>query len=163
MRVLSLESSPLHEITYLAAASGGGTETRRLPVLRASVDALPADLDGLLLTSDLQGVAPLALEDGAVGLLGEVLAEDWRMFSETGALPSPGGVGVVLAGDLYSEPAANKRKLVAGGRCSTSMDGPFCSRAANESLHRVIQLGDCRSGRTRATMRYCHGRTAKHG
>ncbi|WP_394846898.1 metallophosphoesterase [Pendulispora brunnea] len=109
MRVLSIESSPVYEMTYLAAASGGGTESRRLPVLRASVDGLPAGLDGLLLTSDLQGVAPLASQEGAVGLLGEVLAEDWRMFAETGELPSPGGLGVVLAGDLYSEPAANKR------------------------------------------------------
>jgi len=109
MRVLSVASNPVHEITYFAAASGGGTEARRLPVLRATVDALPLELDGLLLTSDLQGVAPLAQEDGAVGLLGEVLAEEWRRFAETGELPAPGGLGVVLAGDLYSEPAANKR------------------------------------------------------
>ena len=45
---------------------------RRLPLLRGRAEGLPAELDALLVTSDLQGRARAG--DGQLRLLGEALA-----------------------------------------------------------------------------------------
>ena len=50
----------LDEIDYEEAAFRGGTKPRKLPILVARGAALPAGLEGLMLTSDLQGMEPLA-------------------------------------------------------------------------------------------------------
>ncbi len=41
VRVVHIEPEPLHVIHYTDAASGRGTRTRALPLLRARVDGLP--------------------------------------------------------------------------------------------------------------------------
>lgn len=109
MRILSLDSTPIHEWPYQNAASRGGTEVRTLPLLRATVDALPPDIEALIALSDLQGVAPHALHEGAVALLGEVLADELALMAEVGDLPHLGSIGILLAGDLFSDPSANVR------------------------------------------------------
>ena len=103
MRILTLEPTPLHEWSYLSAASRGGSEPRTLPLLRATVDTLPADLEALIALSDLQGVATRAESEGASTLLGEVLAEELAMLGDLGELPHPNHVGILLAGDLFSD------------------------------------------------------------
>jgi len=109
MRILKLEMEPLYLWPYLSAAPRGGTETQHLPLLQGKVDTLPAGLDALVVTSDLQGVAPCAVLGGAVALLGEVLADGLASLSAEGVLPPLAHTGVVLAGDLYSDDAALAR------------------------------------------------------
>jgi len=109
MRVLSVEARPLHRIPYLNAARRGGTESRALPILAASLDRFPSTLDGILLASDLQGIASDWRAGGVSRLLGEEVADCYVELSAAGAVPAPERTGVVLAGDLYSVPAANKR------------------------------------------------------
>jgi predicted phosphodiesterase len=109
MRILSLDPSPLHVWHYLHAAPRGGSQTGRLELLRGTAEGLPEELDGLLALSDLQGMAPHALRDGAAALLGEVLADELAMMGEAGDLPHPGRVGVLLAGDLFSSDTADVR------------------------------------------------------
>ena len=109
MRILSLQSTPLHEWSYLSAAPRGGSEARQLPLLSATVDTLPSELEALIALSDLQGVAPSALDEGAAVLLGEVLADELAMLAEVGELPHPQHVGILLAGDLFSESSGSVR------------------------------------------------------
>jgi Icc protein len=109
MRILALDDEPLHELLYLEAAPRGGSATRRLPIMRGRVDRLPDGLDALLVTSDLQGVAPSWSSGGQSVLLGEVLAEQLERLAGEGLVPPMAAVGVILAGDLYAAPGGDKR------------------------------------------------------
>lgn len=109
MRILTIEETPIHEWRYLNAAPRGGTEVNMLPLLRATVDTLPPDVEAVIALSDLQGMAPHPLRDGAAALLGEVLADELAFMGEAGDLPHPSRTGILLAGDLYSNDAANVR------------------------------------------------------
>ncbi|PCC74465.1 Calcineurin-like phosphoesterase [Nannocystis exedens] len=108
VRIVQIDREPLHVLAYLDAAPRGGSQTRELPLLRARVDELPAQLDALLVTSDLQGRAALNEAGGALRLLGEALAEEYATLAELDAVPDPAFTGVVLAGDLYAAPAADR-------------------------------------------------------
>lgn len=102
MRLLSVDPTPRLEIEGWAASSGGGRHRVRVPLLCGAVEGLPAGLDGLLATADLQARAP---GPAPARLLGELLAETCR------DLPGldPARVGVLLAGDLYAAPDAAVR------------------------------------------------------
>lgn len=98
MQLTDFETRPFHQLDYLNARSGGGVERVRLPFLRGRVDALPSQLDALVLTADLQGH-----ELGGAGrLLGEVVVDELESLAAAGALPDLARVGVVLAGDFYA-------------------------------------------------------------
>lgn len=109
MRVLDLDPRPFHELRYMNAARRGGSEVARLPIHRARVDALPHGLDAIVAASDLQGVAPLRSAFGQSRLLGEALAELLVDLAEKGEMPPLARTGIVLAGDLYSDPQARQR------------------------------------------------------
>ncbi|KFA88353.1 metallophosphoesterase family protein [Archangium violaceum] len=109
MRILSIETTPVHEWTYLSASPRGGSELQHLPLLSATVDTLPPELEALIVTSDLQGVATNAEFEGAAALLGEVLAEELVILADLGELPHPNHIGILLAGDLYSDASAAVR------------------------------------------------------
>lgn len=109
MRILSIDNTPVHEWTYLSASPRGKSELVHFPLLRAAVDALPEDVEALLVMSDLQGVATSASHEGAAALLGEVLAEELALLGDLGELPHPNHVGILLAGDLYSDASATVR------------------------------------------------------
>jgi hypothetical protein len=98
-RILSIDPTPIHTLSYQFAKSGGRTAFASLPILLGTVDALPPCLDGLICTSDLQGMIPQSSS-----LLGEALAEEISLLTELDVLPSPSGLGVLLAGDLFAEP-----------------------------------------------------------
>jgi Icc protein len=102
-----IEEEPLAELLYLSASPRGGAETRRLPILGAVADDLPEDVSALLICSDLQGVAPLWEHGGESLLLGEVLAE--YVAGLVDEIPALEHLGVILAGDYFSSPGANKR------------------------------------------------------
>ena len=80
-----------------------------LPFLNGVIEGLPADLSGLIVTSDLQGVAPAPARGGATMLLGIAVADELHRLSTVGRLPPAEHLGVVLAGDLFSAPAGDVR------------------------------------------------------
>jgi hypothetical protein len=100
-RILSIETKPFDALRYLNASPRGRAEVARLPFFRGRVDALPAGCDALVLASDLQGMASPAWGEPAA-LVGVAVA---RAIEELAL----GRTGVILAGDLFSVPEANKR------------------------------------------------------
>jgi Icc-related predicted phosphoesterase len=107
LRIGTVDDSPLSELHYLNASPRGGTVVARLPILRASIGALPGELDAIVACSDLQGIVPG--RDGLATLLGVAVAEALEELAFDGALPPTMRTGVLLAGDLYAVPEANKR------------------------------------------------------
>jgi len=95
LRILDIDPEPLERVRYLNARPGGGTETRLLAIERATVAGLPEGLDALAVVSDLQGIA-----NGE--LLGVAVASALEPLTSS-------RTGVLIASDLYSVPAANKR------------------------------------------------------
>lgn len=108
LEIDSLSARPVHELRYLNAGRRGGTETVRLPILRGVVRGLPEDIDALVATSDLQGIVPDP-RTGASTLLGVAVAHVLEELGFESTIPRAMRTGVLLAGDLYSVPAANKR------------------------------------------------------
>ena len=108
IELLQLEQGSLSQVRYLNARRGGGTDTARLELTRARVRGLPEGLEALVAASDLQGIVPDP-ETGEARLLGEPVAEALEALALDGVLPSTTRTGVVLAGDLYSVPEANRR------------------------------------------------------
>lgn len=109
MRILELQQKPLHRLRYTNAAKRGGVETSSLEVLRATVDSLPQGVQGVLATSDLQGVVAPWEYGGETCLLGEYLPEALSNLASEGKFPNPASLGAVLAGDLYSAPGGDER------------------------------------------------------
>lgn len=101
-RITAIDPEPFAELRYLNARSGGGTEVSRLEVLRGHVDELAGELDAIICTSDLQGMV-----NGE--LLGVAVVDLLVELAERRAIPRCARTGIILAGDLYSVPAANKR------------------------------------------------------
>ncbi|GAA0452652.1 hypothetical protein Ade02nite_00650 [Paractinoplanes deccanensis] len=113
MRLAGTRAERLAAIPYRAAGPGGVPHNVQLGVARLPVDALPAGCDALLVAGDLQGVAPSPL-GGDPGLLGIALADYLGVWAESGLLPPADRVGVLLTGDLYSAPGADKRGASGG-------------------------------------------------
>lgn len=108
MRVVEIAAEPVLELEYQDAAPGGGTQLRTLPVFRGAAEGLPPGLDALLVTSDLQGRGRLSSAGGTSALLGEVLAEEYAALGELETVPAAAFTGVILAGDLYAAPGADR-------------------------------------------------------
>ncbi|MFC7272918.1 metallophosphoesterase [Paractinoplanes rhizophilus] len=108
MRLLHTRPERLATIPYRAAGPGGGPRNEQLAVEKLRVDKLPAGCAALLAAGDLQGIASSPL-GGSPGLLGLALADYLTVWAECGLLPPPDRVGVLLTGDLFSAPGADKR------------------------------------------------------
>jgi len=108
MRLVGTRPKRLATVPYRAAGPGGVPQNVQLGVERLPVDKLPAGCDALLAAGDLQGVAPSPL-GGDPELLGIVLADYLGVWAESGLLPPAGRIGVLLTGDLYSAPGADRR------------------------------------------------------
>jgi hypothetical protein len=108
MRLVDMRPERLATVPYRAAGPGGFPQKVQLGVERLTVDKLPAGCDAVLAAGDLQGVAPSPL-GGEPQLLGVALADYLGLWAESGLLPPVGRVGVLLTGDLYSAPDANRR------------------------------------------------------
>jgi len=103
IRIDSIDDCSLSELRYMNARSGGGTEVSRLEIHRAHANRRLGDqLDGLICCSDLQGIV-------SGELLGVAVARHLAELADERVLPPAMRMGVLLAGDLYSVPAANKR------------------------------------------------------
>jgi hypothetical protein len=110
--IVSIEPKPFQELRYLNASRRGRAEVARLPFHRGRAE-LPAAWDALVIASDLQGIATpspyprsgtarTAMWCEAAALLGVSVAREIEEMDL-------GRVVIVLAGDLYSVPEANKR------------------------------------------------------
>lgn len=108
IEITEIEPASIARLRYLNAAPRRGTEVAHLAVQRARARGLPDTLDAIIAASDLQGIVPDPHTREA-RLLGIALAEQLAELADDGALPDPSRTGVVLAGDLYSVPEANKR------------------------------------------------------
>ncbi|MFG1608558.1 metallophosphoesterase [Actinoplanes sp. NPDC049265] len=108
MRLVNTRTQRLATVPYRAAGAGGVPQNVRLCVERLTVDQLPAGCDALLAAGDLQGVASSPL-GGEPVLLGIALADYLQVWAESGLLPPVDRVGVLLTGDLYSAPGADRR------------------------------------------------------
>ncbi len=106
MKLHSVDPQPFHRLRYQCAARGGGTERRLLPFLRGRVDRLPAEVEALVVTADLQGVVTSPFHEPY--LLGLAVAECLSELAGS-QLPDLSRVGVVLAGDLFCVPSADER------------------------------------------------------
>jgi len=108
LQIVGIDDAQIREIHYLNASSRGSTDVERLPVARGTLAApLAGELDALIVCSDLQGVVPGP--GGRSELLGVQVAVALEGLAEGGVIPPAARTGVILAGDLYSVPAANKR------------------------------------------------------
>src|SRR5262245_32047065 len=112
MRILSLNSEPIHEIRCLNAGRRPGAFTdARVPVLTGTIAGLPDGMDALVITSDLRARETFQdAGDQPLRLLGGVLpdqpADDW--LPDWGFPPAE-RTGIILAGDLWTEPALDAR------------------------------------------------------
>ncbi len=111
MRVLSIDSVPLIEIPFLNAGRGpGGFYEDRLPVQEAIVDRLPDDVSAIIATADLQGRERFQDSPHArPRLLGETLPSRLATEIVAGLGLNDGQIGILLAGDLYTVPALDRR------------------------------------------------------
>ena len=111
MKITSITEGPLTEIPFLNAGKGPGSfYVDRLPILVATTDSLPPDLDAIIATADLQGRERFEeTECGPPRLLGEVLPQ--RLCDEI--LPALSiraeQTGAILAGDFYTVPGLDRR------------------------------------------------------
>lgn len=108
MRIQRVSAEPIHYLPYLKAGTGGKTETAQLPIFEGRVDALPASLEAIICTSDLQGVATSPRPGQASELLGEVLADELAVLLDMLSIAA-GQTGVVLSGDFFSAAHADQR------------------------------------------------------
>jgi len=107
-QIAGIDDELIREIHYLNAASRGSTEVEHLPVARGALVApLPGALDALIVCSDLQGIVPGP--QGRSQLLGEQVAAVLEQLAVDRTIPAAARTAILLAGDLYSVPAANKR------------------------------------------------------
>ncbi|MDF5714776.1 MAG: metallophosphoesterase family protein [Rhizonema sp. NSF051] len=99
MHITSISKHPIHQIPFIAPAlSGIGVVNKVVPVLLGKVDSLPAGLEAIIATSDLQGIAPKNHS-----LLGHLVVEELENLADLRKIPSPQTTGIILAGDLYAQ------------------------------------------------------------
>src|SRR5687768_14197501 len=99
MRISNWDSTPISEIQYRYAQRGGSVVALgNLAITSATASGLPDDLEGLVLTADLQGremlpptrrasTAPTRLYREGRRLLGEVVADHLATLCDGGRLP----------------------------------------------------------------------------
>ena len=108
IEIIGFDDDTLHRLRYRNAARGGGSTVETLEIKRARAIGLPDTLDAIVATSDLQGIVPDPRTCEAT-LLGVAVAEALEELAFYNVLPPADRIGVVLAGDLYSVPTADKR------------------------------------------------------
>ncbi len=130
-RIEKIDRESIHEIAYEFPESGGRqaggvrVATGRLSVFRAFASGMPASLQALVVTSDLQGREPSWARPGKERrLLGEVVVEELSVLCDLGELPPRESVGVILAGDLFVAASLDKR----GGKGDVRRIWQLCHR-----------------------------------
>jgi len=109
--ITSIARELVSELRYLNASGNGKSEVVRLPIAQGTLapsTTIADELDAIIACSDLQGVVPNPMTRLSEPL-GVALAEHLEELASSGAIPPAARTGVILAGDLYSDPAAKKR------------------------------------------------------
>lgn len=102
MRILTIDSTPFHELAYRSSGRGE-TRYNSLPFYLAKVDHLPDGVGAIVALADLQGREN---DPDANRLLGVAVAEELSILEELGLVPR---ISLILsAGDLYDRPELNK-------------------------------------------------------
>lgn len=101
----SVSDVPCFCLPYLSAARDGTSTHQVLSFMACEAEAIPADVDAVVITSDLQVRTGGGAESGEDGVqlterVIHTLAHEHRELS----LPPPDRVGLLLAGDLHSKP-----------------------------------------------------------
>lgn len=110
LTILDATHEFIHSIPAVNCASGGRrVEHRPISVERYGVQGLPAGLDALVITSDLQGMDRADVPVLQRRQVGHVVAEHMEALCKRGVLPCATRCGVILAGDLYAIPSLDKR------------------------------------------------------
>ena len=102
--------SIIHQIPYLNASKiyKSAPEYGMLDIVTVQVDNLKG-FSALVLTGDLQFREVKKDTNGQNRLIGNLLAEELFMLSQTGKLPPADNIGIILAGDLYCVENLDKR------------------------------------------------------
>jgi len=108
MRITGFLSEPFERLVYHSPSKNGGPEEFRLPFFRATVDSLPGGVEAIVALADLQGYE-IAPGGQAARLAGERVIEELAAMSELGMIPPLGRCGIIVAGDMHSEPDCAKR------------------------------------------------------
>lgn len=109
MNIEMLDGS-LAEVPAINVMAGSrGTERVRIPILKGRCPELPKALDALVLVGDLQACdrEDVPVEDRS--LIGHVLSRELHALSVCGLLPPADRIGVLLAGDFYTNPDLKRR------------------------------------------------------
>jgi 3',5'-cyclic-AMP phosphodiesterase len=106
--IAGLDADPIHRLRYRNAARGGGTRIEAIGIGRSRASGLPDTLDAIVAASDLQGIVPDP-RTGEPALLGIAVAQALEKLAGDGLVPPLRRTGVLLAGDLYAIPTADKR------------------------------------------------------
>ncbi|MCY9861026.1 metallophosphoesterase [Vibrio coralliirubri] len=102
MKIISVETSPFHEMPYRSSGRGE-TRYNNLPFFIAKTDFLPDGVDAIVALADLQGRENDATTNR---LMGVAVADELKTLEELGLIPR---VSMILsAGDLYDRPELNK-------------------------------------------------------
>jgi len=110
MKFVRVDPEEVMQFEAFGCAPGGGRSERvSIPVQRVICDGLPDELDGILVTSDLQYYHSREVNEEERVLMGNIVAQEMAGLGEAGMFPPPERTGVILAGDFYAEPGLNKR------------------------------------------------------
>ena len=100
MEIITFKNNITLSICYRAVAPGSERIIdKELPIFIGEISKLPEGLQGIIVTSDLQGIV---VKDRENILLGEVLAETLVLYVEIELGLDPKKFGVVLCGDLFA-------------------------------------------------------------
>ena len=99
MKIQNFKEQPIEKINYKTLEPGGKVINAELPILVGEITDLPGNLDGIVVTSDLQGIV---LREDNEFLLGEVIAEILPVLIEIELGIRPEKTGVALGGDFFA-------------------------------------------------------------
>jgi Icc protein len=100
MRVLKLETEPLHTLRYFVGP-GPRQASAVLPSYRAAVDGMPDELKAIVATADLQGIGHAAGSPQSDESLGVMVAAELELLRAQGRLPARDETAAILAGDFH--------------------------------------------------------------
>lgn len=110
MHLHYISPQPIYQFSVASVSPRGqGFEWVNIPLLSALSDDLPDSLDAILFAGDIQAIDnPFVLLEQR-RLAGEVIAEQLVTLAKSRLLPPVHKTGVLLTGDLYTDPNLQKR------------------------------------------------------
>ncbi|BAZ51168.1 hypothetical protein NIES4103_38170 [Nostoc sp. NIES-4103] len=110
MHLRNISAQPIHHFNVASVCPGGsGFEWIDIPLLSAVSDDLPDSLDAILIAGDLQAIDNPFVPVEERRLAGEAIAEQLVTLAESQLIPQLNNTGVLLTGDLYTDPTLKKR------------------------------------------------------